>query len=283
MQVTNALRYAELSARYLAANGRTPSDDGLSFGGDPATQDQADFFGKVFSQPPQKTIDMFKAKDIVATWNWNDLEKTAHDQAFTSAKVVSADVLQMLRDSIDTAQEEGQTFEAWKETVTEQLKSRGWYGPNDVVDPATGKTSTVDLSAGSRLRNIYDTNMQSAYMNSRYDQMKQAADRRPYMQYIAVVDERTTSTCAGLDGVVVDLLGSEVRNPPLHYMCRTRTRSLGEREMNRFGLSKSGPEIYAQYPPAPGFNSPPGVPWTPDLSKYDSDIAKILQSTLKVK
>jgi len=281
MRPTKEMIYAEVASNYFAVTGRTPSEDGLFMYDDPSVQEMSDFFKEVFKQPPEKTIAMFKEKGIKVTWDWNELERAAHDESFTVAKVMNADVLQLMKDLIARAQSEGLSFKEWSEKVEQELALAGFAPKQQSTDPTTGKVVEVDLSAPSRLKTIFETNMQSSYMNSRWDQMQKSASHRPYMQYIPIVDGRTTATCSNLVNVVVEMGDAGVRIPPLHYNCRTRIRSLAQRDLDRKNLTVQSAEVLQQQPPGEGFNSPPGNQWTPDLSKYDADIQSKLKKELK--
>lgn len=90
------------------------------------------------------------------------------------------------------------------------------------------KTKAYSSAAPHRLKTIYLTNMQSAYMAGRYAEMMDSIDTHPYWQYVAINDSRTREThrmmhnrVYAADDPVWDTL-----YPPLDFRCRCRVKPL---------------------------------------------------------
>lgn len=139
--------------------------------------------------PFKEAVEYFKKKTVLSGAGFDALAAGIGDfanaQAFTVAKVASADVLQDIYDEVLKAIEKGQTLWDFREGIDDIMARRGWEG----LSPY-------------RLDNILRTNVQTAYNAGRYKKMKAIAGRRPYWQYDAVNDQFTRPSHAAHDGKV---------------------------------------------------------------------------------
>jgi uncharacterized protein with gpF-like domain len=138
-----------------------------------------------FNLPPEEAIKFFKTKGYTFSWDWQDTLQEAHSRAFTVAKVMRSDILQEIRGMVQKALDEGITFQQFRKELEPRLKAKGWWGKVAVGD-AEG-AQVAQLGSPWRLKNIYRTNLQSSYMAGREKGMEAVRKRRPYWQYIAVV------------------------------------------------------------------------------------------------
>ncbi|BCB96790.1 hypothetical protein JZK55_17120 [Dissulfurispira thermophila] len=256
--------------------------------------------------PPEKAIEYFKSKGYKLTWNWYDLWQEAHAKAFTVAKVMRMDVLQDIRDMVQKALDEGITVEQFKKELEPRLKAKGWWGYKFVGYP-DGRVERILEGSPWRLKTIYRTNMQTAYMAGRYKAQMEDVDNRPYWQYVAVIDSRTRPAHAALNGKVFryDDPFWDTHYPPLGFNCRCRVRALSQRDLGKKGLtvessqgritwedalvSKKTGELQTvavyrdtftgmKIPTDVGWSYNPGkAAWLPDLDKYDKKIKKIVK------
>lgn len=182
----------------------------------------------VFGLPPEKAVEYFQSKGYKLTWDWRELWQEAQSKAFTVAKVMNDDILNDIRGAVDIALNNGTTFHEFQKNLTPILQSKGWWGKTEHTNTLTGETSTVQLGSPSRLRTIYQTNLQTAYMAGRYRQMMESVDSHPYWQYVAVLDGRTRPTHRAMNGRVFRyddaLWGSHF--PPNGFNCRCRVSPL---------------------------------------------------------
>ena len=134
-----------------------------------------DPFETAFKLPPERALEWLKqrGKNLKLTTDWDELDSVAHDKAFTVAKVMNADILQLIYDYVERAKSEGWTLKTFKDKLINRVQAAGWTG----VTP-------------SRLKVIYDTNMQMAYANGKYRQQKLISDLYPYWKYTQI--ERPT-------------------------------------------------------------------------------------------
>jgi uncharacterized protein with gpF-like domain len=114
--------------------------------------------------PPAEAVAFFEAKGEAVTWDWHELLRQQHGQVFTVAKATSLDVLRAIRDQVSKAVGDGQTFESFKRNLKPQLQALGWWGKQEVLDADTGELTAVQLGSDRRLRTIFQTNVQTAYM-----------------------------------------------------------------------------------------------------------------------
>lgn len=187
---------------------------------------------------PEKAVEFFKSKGYAFSWDWHDTRKEAHAKAFTVTKAMRMDILQDIRGEVERAIEEGATFEEFKKNLTPLLQQKGWWGRRLLGDGGGGATE-VQLGSPRRLKTIFRTNLQSAYMAGREKAMMENTDSRPYWQYVAVMDRRTRPAHAAMNGKVFrhdDPFFDRVGTPPYDYQCRCRLRGLSKGNLEKRGL-----------------------------------------------
>jgi len=263
-----------------------------------------------FGLPPLEAVCYLESKDYEITADWFELWQEAHAKAFTVAHVARLDVLQDIRGMVEKAIKTGMTATMFKKQLGPMLKAKGWWGKQMIAD-AAGNIKVVQLGNAYRMDNIYRTNLQTAYMAGRYKTQVKSADILPYWQFVCMMDQRTRPSHAALNGKVFrwDDPFWNTHYPPLDWGCRcsviARTKrdvvdagmdiedttgalinkevvvgdnSLGEErktEITGFKTQdKTGKPVTVWT--GPGWNYNPGkAGTTPDLSKYDKDIANL--------
>ncbi len=193
----------------------------------------------VFRLPPAEAMAYLAAKGVAVTWDFQEMLDAAHQRAFTAAGILKVDALEAIRDSLVRAMEAGQPYREWLKTVGPELEKRGLLGRHKLVNPETGELKTL---TPWRLRTIYQTNLQSAFMAGRYARMQAATESHPYWQYVAVMDSRTRPAHAALNGRTFrhdDAIWSAGFFPPLGYNCRCRARPMSEVAVKREGIALS--------------------------------------------
>lgn len=261
--------------------------------------------GFAVNLPPKEAIDYFQSKGYAVSWNWWDTWQEAHAKAFTVAKATRAEVLQAIRDEVDKALTQGTTQREFSQNLKPVLQRLGWWGKQLQIDSA-GNEQEVTLGTPRRLKNIYRTNLQTAYMVGRYKAQHENAERRPYWQYIAVMDSRTRPSHAALNGHVFRFDDPiwNTHYPPNGWGCRCRVRALSERRLRslnkvvensagqlhdfrvEIGTDKRSGEIlykkvtgyeYANgkfFKPDAGWSYNPGkAAWQPDAKRWVPDVA----------
>lgn len=199
------------------------------------------FLQAMFDQPPAEAMAYLQSKGLRITFNWQEMLDEAHARAFTVAKAMRLDVLRDIRGGLLDAMREGKTLRQFQDELTPQLQAKGWWGKQIVVG-ADGQAQQVQLGSPRRLKTIYQTNLQSAYMAGRAKAQMQASSF-PYLMYVAVMDGRTRPSHAALNGKIWrkdDPVWLSIY-PPNGFNCRCRTRALTQGQMRREGLSLSEP------------------------------------------
>lgn len=189
--------------------------------------------------PPADAVAYFESKGEAITWDWHELLRDQHAEVFTVAKATSVDVLRAIREQVSKAVGSGQTFEQFKRTLRPQLQDLGWWGRQEVLDGESGEIKSVQLGSDRRLRTIFQTNVQTAYMAGRFRRLVENASDRPYWQYVAIMDGRTRPAHAALHGRVFgwDDPIWKVIFPPNGWGCRCRVRALSAADVEAKGLT----------------------------------------------
>lgn len=211
--------------------------------------------------PPARAIEYFRSKGYAIGWRWQDVWQEAQAKSFTVAKAARLEILHDIRSELTRALEQGLTERDFSRALEPRLKARGWWGRQVIVD-AQGNAERVELGSPWRLKTIYRTNMQTAYMAGRHQDFAANTDRRPYWQYIAVMDERTRPAHRALHQRVFrhDDPIWEHFYPPNGFNCRCRVRALSARDVQRQGLAvgASGDDLRERWvvEPSTGFTAP---------------------------
>jgi len=196
----------------------------------------------LFNLPPKAAIQYLESKGYQVTWDWYELMGSAHARAFTVAKATSRNVLEAFLNELKKALQDGLTFEQFRRNIQPRLVEMGWWGKKEVLDGMTGELTTATLGTYSRLRTIFQTNMQTTYMAARYQRFEDNKNDRPYLAYIAVEDGRTRpehwELYKKLRGKVIHIDDPiwDVIFPPNGWGCRCRTMALSLDEVRRLGL-----------------------------------------------
>ncbi|MEI8128363.1 MAG: phage minor head protein [bacterium] len=187
----------------------------------------------LFKLSPSMAIKHFKNKNNKLSWDWHEVWQSAHQKTFTVAKLVKEDVLQDIRDALDKALADGQTFQQFQKELKPTLQKKGWWGEQFVGD-SEGNIEHVQMGSLSRLKTIYQVNMQTSYMVGRYRTQLDNADNRPYWQYVAVMDKRTRPEHAELNERTFryDDPFWDSFYPPNGWRCRCRVRALSKDDLN---------------------------------------------------
>lgn len=195
--------------------------------------------GSSWDLSPSQAIAYMKGKGLTTTFNWQQLVGEEHARAFTVAKMMDADLLATVKESLDAAQAAGKPFQQWADELIPTLQAKGWWGRKSMVDPLTGNTIMAQLGSPSRLQTIYRTNMQTAYMAGQWDSIVDQAELAPFLLYDAVDDFRTRTEHAGWDGVILPITDAwwQTHYPPNGWNCRCTVVQLSQDDLDDLGLS----------------------------------------------
>lgn len=189
--------------------------------------------------PPKDAVAFFARKGESVAWDWTDVWRDQNSHAFTVAKVTDLEVLRAIRAEVAKAIEGGITFEEFARTLRPRLQAVGWWGKQEVLDASTGELTQVQLGSNRRLRTIFQTNVQTAYMAGRYKRFLDNAADRPYWRYVGILDGRIRPAHLALHNKVWrwdDPVWSVIW-PPNGWGCRCRVVAMTEAEFKASGLA----------------------------------------------
>jgi len=199
--------------------------------------------------PFSEAIEYFRKKMPVSREEFRALQEEARAKAFTFFSAHTRTIAAEMKTKIQKALQEGQSFQEFKNSLPEMKEALGF-----------GKKPW-------RLETLFRTNVISSYQAGRYEQMSDAEvlARRPYWQYVAVMDERTRDEHAEMNGAVYPAEHSfwDEWYPPNGYNCRCEVVTVSEGEVKEEGLNirKNLPEIH----PDPAFRYNPAKGMSGDL------------------
>ena len=196
---------------------------------------------EILDLAPKDAVNHFRAKGYHIGFDWRDTSAAQHLTSFTVAKVAQIDILEDIRKAVDAAIAKGWTFERFRRELEPLLRKKGWWGRKMMRDPLTGETRAVQLGSVRRLRIIFDTNIRMAYARGRWQAIERLAHVRPWLRYVAVLDERTRPEHARWHGTILrwDHPSWQTHYPPCGWNCRCTVQQLSERDLERFGFTPS--------------------------------------------
>ena len=216
-----------------------------------------------FDLPPKDALKYLqkKAGNLIQTDAWDSLNSSAHDKAFTVAKVMSADILQVIYNKVVKAKAEGLTLKQFQDELLPELHQAGWGG-----------------TTAGRLRVIYDTNMQVAYSKEKYKGMMLVADKYPYWQYKQIERNNKRDQHSKWHNKIFrydDPIWQSIY-PPSAFGCKCSVVTLTEQEVKAKGLTVSkGTDFKVDKPDIECLKA-----FNPDTSKYINKLATQLTTMI---
>ena len=201
---------------------------------------------------PKAALAYLKAKLLKPSFNYSEVWGEEHKYAFTVAKVLEADVLATVKDSLEKALAGGQTWQAWRKGIAETLSKSGW---GQLVP---------DSKKPHRLYTIYQTNMRVARAQGQWQRVERTKKTHPYLEYVIGPSKVHRPDHAELAGTVlpVDDPFWDTHMPPNGFGCRCSVRQLSAAEAERRGISESPdetPTVEWKLPDGTTQMLPPGV------------------------
>lgn len=211
-----------------------------------------------------EAIDFFRGKVRIPTRRWNDLWRDQHAVGFMVAGAMRDELLADLQGAVDAAIADGESLDQFRSRFDDIVARHGW---------------SYNGGRNWRTRVIFETNLRTAYSAGRWQQAQRMKRFRPYLRYVAVLDERTRQQHRHWHDTVlpIDHPWWNTHIPPNGWGCRCSLVSLSERDLRRFGLKVSktpeiertlrkvrgpkGEEIDLEVPKGidPGFDYNPGL------------------------
>ena len=159
---------------------------------------------------------------------WADVWQEQHAAAFTVAGAQSAELVADFHQVVTRAIREGGTLQQFREDFDTIVEEHGW---------------SYRGSRGWRSRVIFETNLRSAYQAGRWEQAQEERATRPFLRYVAVLDNRTRPAHRAWHGTVlpIDDPWWQTHMPPNGWGCRCTVQSLSQRDLDRRQLTVSTP------------------------------------------
>ena len=188
-----------------------------------------------FFEEPTAVYEYLKSKKPEAHFDYDEIVHDAHKKAFTIAKMTNLDLLKDMQSSLTKAFKDGIGFDEWKNSVKPMLAKKGWLGNIKVKDPKTGEEKEIYVG-NRRLRNIFNTNMRTAYAKARYESQMESLGE--YFRYTAVLDSRTREAHRKLHGKTLPKTDKfwDTNYPPNGWGCRCKVQVLTEAECIARGI-----------------------------------------------
>jgi SPP1 gp7 family putative phage head morphogenesis protein len=179
-----------------------------------------------FAVNPTEAIAYLRDKVRVPTERWTDIWQGMHARAFVVAGAQSDALLADFHDAVNRNIAEGRTLEQFRGDFDTIVAKHGW---------------SYNGSRNWRSRVIFQTNLRMAYSAGRWAQIQRLKATRPYLRYVAVMDERTRPQHAAWHNTVlaVDDPWWQTHFPPNGWNCRCIVQQLNDRDLKRYGLTVS--------------------------------------------
>jgi SPP1 gp7 family putative phage head morphogenesis protein len=122
------------------------------------------------------------------------------------------------------------------------MQQKGWWGQQEMRDPITGETRTVQLGSPRRLQTIFDVNLSTSYAAGAWKKISDNSKNQPYLMYNAVDDSRTRPLHRSWDNKVLrwDNPWWNTHYPPNGWRCRCTVIALSDADLKDMG--KDGPD-----------------------------------------
>lgn len=225
--------------------------------------------------PPAEAIAFFEQKGYRIGFDYRDVWQQEHQAMFTVAKVMRIDILQDIREAARQALADGTTFADFQKQLTPLLQAKGWWGKQEMVDPADGETKLVQLGSPRRLGRIFDTNLATAYSEGQWERIQKNKGLFGYLEYVRSSSSHPRVSHLAYAGLVlpVDDPFWRAHMPIKQWGCKCTVIQHTGRTLEREGLQvgKAPPEVMRPYTNPrtgeisqipegvdPAFNYPPG-------------------------
>ena len=187
------------------------------------------------SSPPADALAFFRAKRYKPGFDYRDVWREEHRHAFTVAKAMQMDVLTSIRESLDDALQNGQTFAQFKRDLIPELQRQGWWGREVRADPLTRERREVTLGTPRRLKTIYSTNMRTARAAGQWQRIQRRTKTHPFLVYELGPSERHRALHESWAGIILpaDHAFWKTHFPPNGWGCKCRVRQINRREADQ--------------------------------------------------
>lgn len=159
------------------------------------------------ARPPAGAVAYLTDKTVGGrfSFDWRDVWKAEHLNAFVVAKAMTRDILTDIHGALIEAISAGQSREQFVADLKPILQAKGWWGKAQIIDGKTGAAELVQLGSPRRLRTIFDINMRMAHAAGRWERFTRAAAARPFLTYHHTRQERPRPEHVVWDGITLPI------------------------------------------------------------------------------
>lgn len=186
-----------------------------------------------------EAVAFFRQKGYRITFDHRDIAAQEHQASFTVAKATQLGLLVEIRAAVDAALKDGTTFKTFQDQLMPRLAARGWWGKQEVADPATGDKKLVQLGSASRLKTIYDNNLRTAHAEGRWERIQARKGLFPFLRYVPSISSHPRDSHRPFYGLVrpVDDPFWLAHYPCREYGCKCGVVAFSQGMLDREGLS----------------------------------------------
>ena len=194
---------------------------------------------------PAEVLAYIRNKGWQVSFDYRDVWRLEHSNAFTVAKAMQLDILAAIRDEVERAIEEGRTLHEFKRDLKPILQKLGWWGRQEMADPETGEIIEAQLGSPRRLKTIYNANLRTARAAGQWERAQHTKVALPYLRYGLGPSENHRLLHEKWNGTIlpVDHDWWTTHMPPNGWGCKCRVRQISRVEMERRGWKVSGNPI----------------------------------------
>ena len=191
--------------------------------------------------PPPEASRFLRNKKLEPSFSFLDVEPEEHAVAFAVAKVAELDLLQDIKEAVQSALDEGQTFADFQKQLRPTLEKKGWWGKKLMEDPLTGQVKPVQLGSPRRLKTIYRANLRAARAAGQWERIERTKEAMPYLQYNLGPSKEHRHDHEEKEGLVlpVDDPFWDEWMPPNGWGCNCWVRQISAREAARLGVNEA--------------------------------------------
>lgn len=216
-----------------------------------------------FRKSPEKAEEYLKNKGVKLSPSWKETLKIINKKAFTVSGVTKIDILNDFKDEIQKGIAEQKDRKEFAKEIKEKLQKKGWIN--------------TKITTAHRLNLIYDTNVQSAFMDGRWSEVETMASSRPYLMMLSTLDKKTTKECKFLHNKYFKFDDPKLHTimPMGHFGCRRNYITLTESNFKKRGGKVTKASTIQQYKNAKGFIKKLNEVYKHDMSKYPKELQKV--------
>lgn len=186
---------------------------------------------------PEKALEYWQTKRPLTKKERQALETEARSRALTISGLTRQKQLEAIHKALAKALDEGLSLAEFKKEIKPTIEKQGW--------------------SSWKSENIFRTNLASAYSAGAWAEIKATQDAFPYLEYIAVDDDRTRPSHAVMSGLIypVDHEFWRRNYPPNGFGCRCTTAPV-----SKWRAEQAGVKIETEMPRGMEYKGPNGYP-----------------------